>query len=155
MPLRESLLTVHILANIIWIGFGFFELWLGRMFLATEGSQTEAPLIRLIYRSDVIVFIATLIAFAAGTGMALTLGWGFFTHVWLGIKQAIMFGVLTTIVVILPRALRLGALVGALPPGDGPATAEIRTLYRWLEPWYFLMRAAAVVAVVLAVWRPE
>jgi hypothetical protein len=30
---RESLLTVHILAVILWIGFGFCELWLGRLFL--------------------------------------------------------------------------------------------------------------------------
>ena len=30
---REFLLTVHILAVILWIGFGLCELWLGRLFL--------------------------------------------------------------------------------------------------------------------------
>lgn len=152
--LREILLTIHLLANMVWIGFGFCELWLGRLFLAQDGSQAEAPLIRFIYRCDLVVFIATLTAFAAGTAMALLLGWGFFTHLWLGVKQAIMFGVLGVVVFILPTALKLGASIGALPPGPGPATPEIRSLYLKLEPWYLVMRVAAVIAVVLAIWRP-
>lgn len=154
LHLREVLLTVHLLAVIVWIGFGFFELWLGRAFLRLSGTPAGAPLIRLVYRSDVVVFIATLAAFAAGIAMALTLGWGFFQHLWLGIKQAIMIAVLVVVAVILPTALKLGGRVADLPEGPGPATPEIVGLYRRLEPWYLIMRLAAVAAVVLAVWKP-
>jgi hypothetical protein len=154
LPLREILLTIHLLAVIVWIGFGFCELWLGRLFLQSEGQPVEATLIRFIYQCDLAVFIATLTAFAAGVTMALTLGWGFFTTLWLGAKQAIMFAVLGEVVLILPRALRLGPLISALPAGPGPATPDIRATYRWLEPWYLLMRLAALAAVALAVWRP-
>lgn len=155
MPLRETLLTIHILAIIVWIGGGFFELWLGRAFLKSEGLPSEAPLVRLLYQADLVVFVATLVAFGAGTAMALTLGWGFFEQLWLGAKQGIMIGVLAVVALILPGALKFGALIGALPAGPGPATPEIRLAYRRLEPWYLLMRLAAVAAAVLAIWRPE
>ena len=151
---RESLLTVHILAVILWIGFGFCELWLGRLFLRQNGNPAEATLIRFIYQCDLVVFISTLVAFAAGTAMSLLLGWGFFNEFWLGIKQGIMLLVLAVVLIILPRALQLGALIKALPDGPGAATPEIRAVYRWLEPWYLVMRLLAVAAVVLAVWRP-
>jgi hypothetical protein len=101
-----------------------------------------------------VVFISTLVVFAAGTAMSLLLGWGFFNEFWLGIKQGIMLLVLGVVLIILPRALRLGALIKALPDGPGAVTPEIRAVYRWLEPWYLVMRLLAVAAVVLAVWRP-
>ena len=152
---REILLTIHLLAIIVWIGFGMCELWLGRLFLRSQDADSEAPLIRFIYQCDLAVFIATLVAFAAGTAMSLLLGWGFFNSPWLGLKQGIMFAILAAVASILPAALRLGALIRELPPGPGPATVEIRAIYRRLEPWYLVMRLAAVAAVVLAVWRPD
>ena len=153
--LREILLTIHIVAIIGWIGFGFCELWLGRLFLRSSDTPVEAPLIRFIYNCDLFVFISTLVAFGTGIAMALFLGWGFFTRLWLIVLQSIMIGVLGVVVIILPSALKLGSLVNALPAGPGPATPDIRKLYRWLEPWYLLMRLAAVVAVVFAVWKPD
>lgn len=152
--LREILLTIHLAAAVIWIGFGFCELWLGRLFLSQEGSPAEATLIRFIYQCDLAVFISTLVSFAAGVAMALLLDWGFFTSLWLGVKQAIMLGVLGVVALILPTALKLGALINQLPSGPGPATPEIRAIYQRLEPWYLTMRLFAVAALVLAVWRP-
>ena len=154
MHLREILLSIHLLAVIVWIGFGLLELWLGRVFLSQEGAPVEGPLIRFIYRADLVVFVATLVGLASGLAMALTLGWGLFQTPWLGAKQAIMLGILGVVAVIMPRAQRLGACVSVLPAGPGPATPEIRAVYRQLEPWFLVMRGAAVVAVLLAVWRP-
>ncbi|MCT2559551.1 hypothetical protein N0B51_11230 [Tsuneonella sp. YG55] len=152
--MRESLLTIHVLAIAVWIGAGFYELWLGRLFLRSDGSAAEAPLIRAIYRSDLAVFGATLIAFVAGIALALTQGWGFFNDLWLGIKQAIMFGVLAVVAMIFPRAIRLGKAIDALPHGDGPVPRALKAQYAALEPWYALMRIAAVLAVGLAVFKP-
>jgi hypothetical protein len=81
---RDVLLSVHLLAIIVWIGVGFFELYLGRRFLASRGSPVEAPLIRIVYNSDLVVAAATMTAFAAGIAMALYEGFGFFHQLWLG-----------------------------------------------------------------------
>ncbi|MEL6385855.1 MAG: hypothetical protein AAFR41_07215 [Pseudomonadota bacterium] len=151
---REALLTVHILAVIAWLGFGFFELWLGRIFLADPESPAAAPLIRIVYNSDIVVFVATLTAFAAGITQTILFGWGWFETLWLGLKQGIMIIVLSVVALILPSAFRLNAQIKALPEGPGPASVEVIQSYRRLEPWYWLMRLLGLVAVVLAVWRP-
>jgi hypothetical protein len=48
----------------------------------------------------------------------------------------------------------INGVINALPAGPGPASDEMRSLYRNLEPWYWLMRVLAVGAALLAVWRP-
>jgi hypothetical protein len=151
---RDILLSVHLLAITCWIGGGFAELWLGRQFLSQSNLPSGAPLIRAVYRLDLFVFAATLVAFATGVALSVLLDWGFFNQFWLGFKQAIMLAVLATVGVILRPALRMGALIDSLPAGPGPASADIVDAYRRLEPSYLAMRAAAVVAVVLAVTRP-
>jgi hypothetical protein len=143
-----------LLSIINWIGAGFFELYLGRVFIAAKGEPTEAPLIRIIYGSDLVVFGATILAFAAGIAMAITEGYWFFTVLWLGLKQAIMLIVVAIVIFILPTAMRLNAAIQNLPPGPGPASEDVRALYGKLEPWYWVMRILAVFAVLLAVWRP-
>ena len=146
--IRNALLSVHLLAIITWIGVGFFELYLGRRFLATKGSPVEAPLIRIVYNSDLVVAAATLTAFAAGIALALYEGLGFFQQLWLGAKQAIMIAVVLVVIAIMPTAMKLNAAINALPPGPGPATDEVRAIYLKLEPWYWLMRLLAVCAVL-------
>ncbi len=152
---RDILLTIHIFAVIVWLGFGFFELWLGRIFLGDPNSHVADPLIRIIYQSDVVVFGATLVAFAAGITQTIVFGWGWFETFWLGAKQAIMIGILTIVAFILPGALRLGKLIDALPEGPGPASHDVIAQYKRLEPWYWLMRLMGAGAVVLAVWKPS
>jgi uncharacterized membrane protein len=152
--MRAALLSVHLLAVIVWLGAGFYELYLGRLLHRSDGSAAEAVLIRAMHRSGFVVFGATLLAFAAGATMAVVLGWGFFTHLWLGLKQAIALTILLIVVGIFPTALRLGHAIEALPPGDGPVTLAVKQIYGRLEPWYALMRILGVVAVLLAVFRP-
>ena|SRR5450755_2456847 len=152
--IRNTLLSIHILAIITWIGAGFFELYLGRRFLAAKGTVLEAPLIRIVYGSDLVVFGATIVAFVAGIAMAIYEGYWFFTVLWLGIKQAIMVLVIIIVCFIFPTAMKLNAAIKLLPDGLGPVTDDIRELYLKLEPWYWLMRVLALMAVFLAVWRP-
>jgi hypothetical protein len=152
--LRDTLLSIHLFGAIAWVGAGFFQLYLGRLFLAQKGSVLEAPLIRIVYGSDFVVFAATVLVFLAGIGLAICEGYWFFTTLWLGVKQAIMLVVVAIVVFIFPAARQLNIAIGKLPPGSGPANDEIRGLYRSLEPWYWLMRLLAVAAVLLAIWRP-
>jgi hypothetical protein len=152
--IRSLLLSAHLFAVIVWLGGGFYELWLGRLFLRANGSVAEAALIRAIYRSDLVVFGATLLVFIVGAIMAVVLDWGFFTHFWLGMKQAIALIILAIIARILPTALHLGKLIDAMPQGDGPAPFAVKQTYARLEPWFATMRVLGVVAVMLAVFRP-
>ena len=159
--LRNLLLTIHVWAIAVWIGAGFLELYLGRRFLKTETGPPEtrreaATLLRMTYRSDLGVFAATLIAFAAGLALTFAFGWGFLTGpLWLTAKQAIMIIVLGVVVMIFPRAIRLAAVISALPPGAGEVPPLGYALYRSLEPWYLAMRALALAAVALAIFRFE
>lgn len=152
--IRSLLLSVHLLAVIVWLGGGFYELWLGRVFMRSNGSTAEAALIRAIYRSDLVVFGATLLVFIVGVVMAVVLDWGFFAQFWLGMKQAIALIILVIVVGILPTALRLGKQIDAMPQGDGPVPPAVKQTYARLEPWFATMRVLGVVAVLLAVFRP-
>lgn len=158
--LRNLLLTAHIWAIAVWIGAGFLELYLGRKFLKTETGSPEfrreaATLLRMTYQADLGVFAATLIAFAAGLAMTFTFDWGFLTGpLWLTVKQALMIIVLATVVLIFPRAIKLGGVIGELPKGASEVPPEGYTLYRELEPWYLAMRVLALAAVAIAVFRP-
>lgn len=152
--MRDVLLSVHLLAVIVWLGAGFYELYLGRILRRSDGSAGEAMLIRAMHRSGFVVFGATLLAFAVGATMAVVLGWGFFEQFWLGVKQALALAILLIVAGIFPTALRLGQAIEALPPGDGPVPLTVKQIYGRLEPWYALMRVLGVVAVLLAVFRP-
>lgn len=152
--MRAVLLSVHLLAIIIWLGAGFYELYLGRLLRHSNGSTAEAVLIRAMHRSGFVIFGATLLAFAAGAAMSVLLGWGFFAQFWLGMKQAIALAILFIVAGIFPMALRFGKAIEALPPGDGPVPLAVKQIYGRLEPWYALMRIMGVLAVLLAIFRP-
>jgi hypothetical protein len=65
-----------------------------------------------------------------------------------------MLLVLAMVGVILRRALTLTSLAEACAARGGPVAPEAYALYRSFEPWYLAMRLLAVVAVLLAVFRP-
>jgi len=151
---REIFLTLHIFGVIVWLGFGFFELWIGRIVMSNPDAQSAAPMMRLAYRADIVVFMATLLVFAIGIAQTVLFGWGWFGTLWLGVKQSLMIAILVMVAVIFPHATGIGKLIGKLPDGDGPVTPEITKAYGWLEPWYWTMRLAGAVAVVFAVAKP-
>ncbi|MGF2059448.1 hypothetical protein, partial [Enterococcus innesii] len=92
------LLSIHILAVIVWLGFGLYELLVLREVRRARGTPGEAALIRLYGRYAGVVAVATLVVAAAGVAMSLTLHWGFFHVLWLGLKQAIMGAIILGIV---------------------------------------------------------
>ena len=89
-----------------------------------------------------------------GVLMSWFVGWGFFTALWLSIKQAIMIGVIAIMVGYAGRFRRIAQAIDALPPGPGPGTPEIRQLLRSIHLPVLAMRLGALLAVGLAVWRP-
>lgn len=152
--LRDSLLTIHILGVIVWLGFGAYELLLAREIRSARGTAMEIPLIRIYGRYAGLVAAATLIVALAGGAMAVFLKWGFFNQLWLGIKQAIMLAILLDIAWMTPTFIRTGNEIKALPDNPGPQLDSVRSLLAQVERHVIPMRLGALAAVVLAVWRP-
>jgi uncharacterized membrane protein len=152
---HDLILAVHVLAAIVWIGFGFYELWLGRFFLETWNSSAAAPLVRFIHRSDLAAIIATMAVFLTGLGLAV-LDFDRVTHeLWLMLKLGIMTAVMGIVAFQLHATLDLGRRIDALPRGAGPVTEDIRDAYRHVEPWNLAMRLLAALAVLLSVFHPR
>jgi hypothetical protein len=152
--LRNTLLSIHILAVVVWLGFGLYELLLTREIRRARGLPEEIPLIQIYGRYAGLVAIATLIVAAAGVAMSMLLGWGFFSVLWLGIKQGIMAAIIIGMIVLAPLFVRTYAAIASI---SGPHSAELQTargLIGRVERYVILMRLGGVVAIVLAVWRP-
>lgn len=152
--LRDSLLTIHIIGVIVWLGLGAYELLLSHEIRRARGTPVEIPLIRIYGRYAGLVAAATFVVAIAGGAMSWFLGWGFFKHLWLGIKQAIMLAILLDIALMTPTFIRTADEIKALPDSAGPQLDSVRALLARVERHVIPMRLGALVAVVLAVWRP-
>jgi fatty acid desaturase len=153
--LRTVLLSIHILAVIVWLGFGLYELMLTREIRRARGSFEEVPLIRIYGRYAGVVAVATLIVAGAGVAMSVLLGWGFFSVLWLGLKQALMAAVILGMVILTPLFMRTYEAISKITDTNSPSLQTARDLIGRVERYVVLMRLAGIVAVVLAVWRPE
>jgi len=153
--LRSALLTVHLLAVILWLGGGAYELFVARQARRYRGTPVELPLLRMVATTGPVIAVAMVLVAATGVLMSWLLGWGFFRVFWLGAVQAIMGVALCIMFSILRPYYRAGGLMRALPPGPGEATDEIRAALARLDPWIYAMRAGALVAFALAIWKPS
>jgi hypothetical protein len=153
--LRNVLLTIHLFAVILWLGGGAYELYVARQAKRYRGTPVELPLLRMVATTGPVVAVSMLLVAVTGVPMSWLLGWGFFTVFWLGAVQAIMAVGLGIMFSILRPYYRAGELMRALPPGPGEATDEIRAMLAALDPWILAMRIGALVAAVLAIWKPS
>lgn len=150
---HDVVLAAHVLAAIVWIGFGFYELWLGRFFLANWDNPLGAPLARFIHRSDLAALVATMVVFLTGLAMALSHVDRLTHELWLMLKLGLTTAVLGVVSFSVQPSLDLGRQINALPPGPGPVTEEIRRAYSRIEPWNLVMRTLAVLAVLASIFR--
>jgi hypothetical protein len=153
--LRNTLLTIHLLGVIVWLGGGAYELWVARQAKRYRGSPVELPLLRMVASTGPVIAVAMVAVAVTGVLMSWLLEWGFFTVFWLGAVQAIMAVALGIMFSILRPYYRAGELMRALPPGPGQATDEIRAILARLDPWILAMRVGALVAFALAIWKPS
>jgi uncharacterized membrane protein len=152
--LRNTLLTIHILGVVVWLGFGFYEILLMRELKRLRGTPAEAPLIGIYGKYGGIVAIATLVVAVAGILMSALLGWGFFRLGWLGIKQALMLAILLDMAYLAPTFGLTYKAIAEVAHGDRIAVGEFWRLHDRIEPHVVAMRIAGVLAVALAVSRP-
>ena len=152
--LRNSLLTIHLFAVILWLGGGAYEWFVALQAKRYRGTSVELPLLRMVATTGPVIAVSMVLVAVTGVLMSWLLGWGFFTVFWLGAVQAIMAVALGIMLSILRPYYRAGELMRALPPGPGEATDEIRALLAPLDPWILTMRLGALVAAVLAIWKP-
>lgn len=153
--LRTVLLSIHVLAVIVWLGFGLYELLLTREIRRARGAPEEVALIRIYGRYAAVVAVATLTVAAAGVAMALSLGWGFFSVLWLGLKQALMAAIILGMIALTPLFARTYAAIAGVVDAQSPSLVAARELIGRVERYVIAMRLAGVVAVVLAIARPH
>ena len=152
--LRGTLLTLHLVGVIIWLGAGLYELFLDREMRRARGTATEVALARIYSRYGPVVAAGTLLVAVTGVLQASLLGWGYFSVLWLGAKQILMLLVLLIMASLLPRFLLLGRIVRGHSDGAPALSDEARELFAGVLPYILAMRVAALVALVLAVFRP-
>jgi hypothetical protein len=151
---RTILLSIHLVAVIVWLGAGLHDLFLTREIRRARGLPQEIPLLKLYGRHAGLAPAAVLVVAAAGLAMSLFLGWGFFTMLWLGIKQAIMASIVVGMALLTPQFAQAAVSIAALADGDSTGLEEIRGVVARIERYSNLMRLGGLLAVVLAVWRP-
>lgn len=152
--LRGILLTTHILAVTVWLGAGLYDLFLSHEMKRQRGTPAEVILARIYVRYGPVIVAAALVVAVTGALQSSLLGWGYFQHFWLGLKQALMLLVLGVLGAVFPTFARMGREVAALPASATELPDEVRALFARAEPYVLVMRAAALTAVVLAVFRP-
>jgi uncharacterized membrane protein len=153
--LRGTLLTIHLLAVALWLGGGTYDWFLAREIERSRGSHAEVALARVYVRYGPVIVAAVLLAAVTGALQASLLGWGWFSHFWLGLKQALMLVVLIALAAVMPIFARLGRAVGAVPAGAAELSDEARALFARTKPYIRVMRGCAFAALFLAVFRPE
>jgi hypothetical protein len=152
--MRSTLLTFHLLGVVVWLGAGLYELFLDHEIRRARGTPAEVSLARVYCRYGPVVAVATLLVAATGVLQASLLGWGYFTSLWLGGKQVLMLLVLGILAALVPTFLRMGHLVSAHAEGAAELSAEARALFARVRPNVLLMRAAALMALLLGTFRP-
>ncbi len=152
--MRETLLTIHLLGVVVWLGAGLYELFLQRELRLHRGTPSEVAIARVYTRYGPVIAAATVLVAVTGVLQSSLLGWGYFQYFWLGLKQGLMRLVLILVGALLPSFIRLGRVVGALLDGASELPEEGRRLFARVEPWVLVMRAAGLLAVILAVFRP-
>lgn len=152
--LRDSFLTLHVLAVIAWLGCGLYELFLSHEIRKARGTDLEIPLIQIYGRYAVVVPVATIVVAVMGVLMSIYSGWGFFQQLWLGTKQAIMLAIILDMHWMTPVFKRAYREINALSDNTGPELERYRATLVQIDRHVIPMRLGGLIAVVLAVWRP-
>ena len=152
--LQGTLLSLHLLGVVVWIGAGLYDLFVDHEIVRARGTPAEVALARVYVRYGPVIVAAVLVV--AGTGALQTglYGWGWLAWSWLGAKQVLMAVALVVLFGLFPSFARLSSVVRALPPGASELSADARAALARVRPWVLALRACALVALVLAVFRP-
>ncbi len=151
--LRNTLLTFHILFVVVWLGGGLYDVFLAHEAKKARGTDLEVPVLRMKMYYGRVVALATVLVALTGVAMSSLIGWGYFTALWLGVKQAIMAAVVLGMIGIVPIIIRLNRELEKLPPGPGVASQRVRKLSGRADLCFNPMRVGARVALTVAVWR--
>ena len=151
--MRSLLLTLHMLAVVVWLGAVLHDLFLIREIRRSAGDAVELALIRIRLWYGPVIAVATVVVLFTGVLMSSFLGWGYFTHLWLGLKQFLLVLVVALLIPFLPIVIRLHSAVDGLA-ARVPANDEVRRLLAFGVRYEIAMRVAVVIALLLAVNKP-
>jgi hypothetical protein len=143
-----------LLGVIVWLGGGLYDSFLAWEIKRRRGTPGEVTLARVYVRWGPVIVGALLVVAVTGALQASLLGWGWFSHFWLGAKQALMLAALAALGGALPIFAGMSRALRALPDDAPELSDEARALFRRSEPFILVMRLSALAALFLAVFRP-
>jgi putative copper export protein len=80
--MRSILLTLHILAVVVWLGAGLYDLFLIREMRRSAGDAVELALIRIRLRYGPVIAVATFVVLFTGVLMSSLLGWSYTSRIY-------------------------------------------------------------------------
>ncbi|WP_084735691.1 hypothetical protein [Actinophytocola xinjiangensis] len=96
-PVRRTVLVLHVMTAVGWLGVTFADLALGATALTTDSPELQHSMLNALgVIADVVLIPIAWIAFATGLLLALGTKWGLVRHKWVLTKF-----LLTTVVVLL------------------------------------------------------
>jgi uncharacterized membrane protein len=151
---RKSVLILHVISSVGWLGLNIGTLTLTITGLTTsDADRQHAAFQALGILGDLLLIPISLTAFVTGLLLALGTRWGLFRHWWVVVK----FGLTLIAVVLIPLSLLPGihdvvATVSATEPGT---LADIGGAAPDLLAAGFVSTTMYTVNVVLSVLKPR
>jgi len=152
--LHGTLLSLHLLGVVVWIGAGLYDLFLDREIERARGTPAEVVLARVYVRYGPVIVAAVFVVAATGALQTWLFGFGWLGWSWLGAKQVLMGVVLAVLFGLFPSFARMSRAVSALPVGAAELSGEARQQLARVRPWLVVIRACAITALLLAAFRP-
>ena len=149
------ILVLHLIAVCCWLGGALYErCFIVAGFRKEEGSELEAPMLKLLLGSVPFFFTSVMTVLITGITMTIMGRYGFLQWSWIGLKQYIMLGIIVLLASnIAPKMARLGKqLKENMERGEGVEDimrAQTNRLIVYLD----IMHLGVLVNLVLGITK--
>jgi hypothetical protein len=116
---RKTVLLLHVISSVGWLGLTFGNLVLAIAGLTTSDPQLQQGIYRVLgVLVDFVLLPISLTAFVTGLVLSLGTPWGLFRHRWVAVKFWLtLVAVLLTLFSLMPGVHETVRIVSETPPG--------------------------------------
>ncbi|MCA1029533.1 DUF2269 domain-containing protein [Bacillus timonensis] len=152
--LYTFLLFVHLLCVVVWLGGALVEtFYFMPRFKKEIDGHSEVRFIRMWASSGSYYGPAIILLLLTGIFLSIMGGWGFFTSLWLSIKQLIMLAVLIILFLVAPKMKKLQREALLYQIRKQPMDDELRERFNKTTRFFDIIHIGVLINVVLAVWK--
>ncbi|QFU88960.1 hypothetical protein [Amycolatopsis sp. YIM 10] len=123
---RKSVVTVHIVTSVGWLGITVANLVLVLIGMSTaDPARQHAAFLAMAMVGETLLVPVSLLAFASGLVLSLGTKWGLFRYWWVAVKFVLtLIAVVLTPLASVPGLSELAEVVSAAPAGQLIDTGE-------------------------------